>query len=146
MQIDKFASGFPFFDEPGQLLLAIGGYPLAGKDVGDGYTNGNHDDEQRTVDGIMGGKGHFTHHALHVDDTVESAIHQYARNHRDTDRDGDALVGSMEQMHHLDIDDTDNGRAAERAHDGTHAETDIAIGRPEIDEIAGTYGQWRSTA
>lgn len=60
----KLATLMALCNDAFQKLTSLRSNPTAGKDVGDGHTDGDAEDSQRGVHEEVGGRGEFAHMAL----------------------------------------------------------------------------------
>ena len=97
-----------------ELALAATLHKTAEEDVRNGYTQGDAEDGERCLDGIVHTHSYLAYHAMHINEGEEGTIHQYSRYHRYHTRDGDALMRGMEPVASLDHNDADEGRTSQR--------------------------------
>ena len=124
------------FEHLHETLLALWRHHTAHKDVWNSHADGYEEDDERGTDTVVHSYGNFAHYSVHINDGEERTIHEHSRNHRDDARYAEAMVRSVEPMHSLGADDTDESTTHKGAYDETTVETDIAVGRSEVDKIA----------
>ena len=123
-----------------ESALAVVGDEAAEEYIRNGYTQGDADDGERSLDQVVHTHGYLAYHAVHVNEGKQGTIHQDSRYHWDDARNGDALVRGVEPVACLDDDDADERRTGKRTDAQTHVETYVAIGWTQVDEVAEANG------
>ena len=140
IQVDELAALPALLDQSFQLFLTFRSDPATCENIRNGDPDGDAENNERGMNGIVHRDGHFAYDAAHVDEGEERPIHQYARNHRNDARNREAVMGSMKPVDGPRDDYADQGGADQRPDDRSPVQTDVMIAGPEIDEVSGTDG------
>lgn len=90
-----------------ELLFARERNPVARKDVGDGHTERDAEDDECCIEDVAEGTHEILEVVAEMDKTKDAAIHQDARYHGDDARNRDDVVGGARMSHKVDCDQRD---------------------------------------
>lgn len=81
-----------------------------------GYAEGDEQDGERGLDGVVHRYRHLALHAMHVDKGKERPIHEHPGNHGDDAGDAEQLVRGVERANERTADDADYCRTCKRTY------------------------------
>ena len=106
------------------------------EDVGDGNTEGDEQDGERGLDGIVHSYCYLALDAVHVDKGKQGPIHEHTGNHGDDAGDAEQLVRGVQLANERTADDADYCRTCKRTYYQALVQSDVTAGWTEINEIA----------
>ena len=86
------------------------------EDVGDGNTEGDEQDGERGLDGIVHSYCYLALDAVHVDKGKQGPIHEHTGNHGDDAGDAEQLMGRVQLANERTADDADYCRTCKRTY------------------------------